>query len=70
MADAVGLFFAMSTQWQWVGAGLAGAFRSGLRYEVVETVARSLDVKLVPAIFTDLRLLEQSALETWSRKRG
>lgn len=71
MRDAVGLFFALQTQWLWTGAGAAGAFRTGINYVAVKPTADALNVNLTPAVFNDIRLLEGEALATWSkRQRG
>ena len=70
MADAVALFFALSTQWIWVAAGLAGAFRSGINYCAIAPTAEGLSIKLTPDVFSDIRVMELEALTTWSKKRG
>lgn len=69
MADGVAIFFAMSTQWRWVGAGMAGAMRTGLDYGALPGVAAMLDVKTGPRQLADLRSMEDAAVETWSRRR-
>lgn len=68
MADAVALFFAMATQWRWVGAGMGGAFRTGLDYGALEQTARAAGLEMTPAVFDDIRTLEREALAEWSRK--
>jgi len=73
MADGWALFLAMGTQWNWVAGGF-GAFQSGLKYEAVEVVARSLGMKLddgrIPVpVFLDLRTLEAETLRCWSARR-
>jgi hypothetical protein len=70
MADSVALFFAMSTQWRWTGAGMAGAFRTGFDYGALEATARSAGLSMTPTLFDDIRTLEREALSVWSRKRG
>ena len=70
MHAAVALFFAMSTQWRWTGAGMAGAFRTGIDYGVLRETADSAGLKWTPRLFDDIRTLEREALATWSRKRG
>lgn len=71
MADAWALFLAMDTQWNLVGAGMAGAFRTGLRYEALPIAAASIGLSWpIPApVFVDLRALEGEALRYWSAKR-
>lgn len=70
MREAVALFFALSTQWRWTGAGMAGAFRTGLDYAVLEPTARAAGLVMTPGLFDDIRTLEREALTVWSRKRG
>lgn len=70
MADAVALFFSMSTQWRWTGAGMAGAFRTGLDYGALEPTARAAQLEMTPTLFDDIRTLEREALSVWSRKRA
>ncbi len=60
---AVRLFCTLETQWHWVGLGLVGASRTGLRYEAVEITARLSKMTLNPALFTDLRVMERAALD-------
>lgn len=69
MRDGVALFFALSTQWHWVGAGMAGAFRTGLRYEAIDATAKGNALEMTPTVFGDIRTLEREALSVWSRKR-
>lgn len=68
MADSVALFFAVSTQWRWTGAGMAGAFRTGLDYTILRPTAKNIRVKMTPTVFDDIRTLEREALSVWSRK--
>lgn len=70
MQDGVALFFAMSTQWRWTGAGMGGAFRTGLDYSSIEPTARASGLELTNKLFDDIRTLEREALAVWSRKRG
>ncbi len=70
MADAVGLFFAMATQWRWTGSGMGGALRTGLDYTALGPAATALDLTVTPALFNDIRTLELAALDGWSLKRG
>ncbi len=71
MADAWRLFMGLATQWK-VGAGLGGAYRTGLDYTAIEPVARALGLHypLAPQTFADLRLMEAEALSVWSRQKG
>lgn len=69
MVDSVSLFFVMSTQWNWTGAGMAGAWRVGLNYDALEVAARLNRIEMTPAIFADIRTLEREALDVWNRKR-
>lgn len=68
MVPAVSLFFSMETQWRWAGAGMAGAFRTGLDYSALPVIAGSIDVTPTPRILADLRSLERGAIEEWARK--
>lgn len=72
MVDSVALFMAMGTQWNWASAGMAGAFRLGLKYEVVDATAAGIGISLplAPMIFGDLRVMESEALKAWARRRG
>ncbi|MBA3668429.1 MAG: DUF1799 domain-containing protein [Sphingomonas sp.] len=69
MRAAVGMFMALGTQWKWIGAGMAGAFRSGLDYTAIGSTATALGVKLTPELFNDIRLLERESLRVWSARR-
>lgn len=69
MKDAVGVFFAMQTQWRWVGAGLGGVIRTGLDYNALRETARNSGVKMTTGLFDDIRTLELAALDAWGRKR-
>ena len=68
MKEPVALFFSLATQWRWVGAGMAGAFRAGLEYSAIESTARLSGLDMTPALFDDIRTLEREALTVWSRK--
>lgn len=59
-ADAVGLFFALDTQWR--RCGLSGS-RLGLDYSAIEPTARMLEIPVRPQLLTDLRTMEGAALE-------
>lgn len=69
MKVSVGLFFSLQTQWIWVGAGMAGAFRMGLDYGKIEPTARMLKIdEVTDQVFDDLRVMEAEALAVWARK--
>lgn len=68
MVPAVSLFFGMRTQWRWVGAGMAGAFRTGLDYSALAAVAGMLGIEVGADTLSDLATLEASAVEQWSRR--
>jgi len=58
--DAVALFTALGTQWIWhptVGV------RLGIRYEAVAPTAEGLGLKMTPALFADLLIMEAAAIE-------
>jgi len=67
MVPAVGVFMSIATQWRWTGAGMAGAFRTGLDYSSIAPAAEALKVDLTPAVFNDIRVLEREALDVWSK---
>ena len=69
MRESVSLFFAMDTQWKWVGAGMAGAFRSGLDYTALTAVASALGLSVTGQHFRDIRLMEAEAISVWNRQR-
>lgn len=69
MADAVALFFAMSTQWRWVGAGMGGLVRTGLDYAVLPAIAGAHSIDTTPEVLNDLKTLELAAVEEWGRRR-
>jgi len=68
MDAGVSIFFAMCTQWRWVGAGMAGAFRTGLEYAALPIAAAGVGAEMTPRVFGDIRLLERECLAVWSRK--
>jgi hypothetical protein len=69
MKDAVALFFAMATQWRWVGAGMGGVIRTGLDYCALAKTADMADLNMTPGLFNDIRTLELAALDGWSKGR-
>lgn len=68
MKDAVALFFAMSTQWRWASAGMAGTFRTGLDYGALSGTADLSGLTMTTQLFNDIRTLELAALDVWNRK--
>lgn len=67
-ADSVALFFAMSTQWRWVGAGSGGMFRTGLDYTPMASVSAALGITISADVLNDLRIMESAAVEQWGKK--
>lgn len=67
-ADSVALFFAMSTQWRWVGAGMSGLFRTGLDYTPMASVSAALGITVSAEVLNDLRTMESAAVEQWGKK--
>lgn len=70
MVPAVRIFFRLGTQWRWTGAGMAGAFRTGLDYAVLPAVAGAVGIEMTPDVLADLAVLESGALKQWGRSRG
>jgi len=72
MVDGWALFIAMDTQWDSVSVGMAGTFRSGLKYQSLPVVAASCGIEypLTPSVFLDLQTLEREALRIWSARRS
>lgn len=68
MKDAVGLFFAMSTQWRWTPVGIGGLIRLGLDYNALPTTAGMIGLSMTADLFNDIRTLELAALEASARK--
>lgn len=68
MKDSVSIFFGMSTQWRWVGIGMAGAMRTGLDYSALPTVAAAAGVTIGPDVLDDLKTMETAAVEQWARR--
>ena len=66
---AVKLFDAMRTQWNMVGLSTmerAEIRRTGLRYEVLDRVARGLGLKQRPDDFARIQAMEAEALVAWA----
>lgn len=55
--------------WQWVNLGLGGTMRTNISRVELEASARSLGVEMTPAIFADIRVMEEEAVKYWSSKR-
>lgn len=68
MLGAVSLFFAMQTQWRWVGVGMAGAMRTGLDYAPLPGIASAIPVDLTADVLHDLRTMESGALEVLNKR--
>lgn len=69
---AVRLFQGMATQWATVGLNThdrAELRRIGLKYEVLDRVARGLGVEERPGDFPRLQLMEAEALVAWAEAR-
>lgn len=58
------IFLAVSTQWVWVSSGMTDAARAALNYPGVESGLRMMRIKRKrwPAVFADLRVIEQAVL--------
>ena len=65
-AEAVGLFFALDTQWR--RHAMTGS-RLGLDYASIEPTARMLSVPMRPQLLSDLRAMEGAALEVLAAKK-
>jgi hypothetical protein len=70
MKEAMGLFFAMSSQWRWASVGLAGAIRVGLDYGALAPAAALSGLTMTPKLFDDIRTMEFAALEVWGKRHG
>lgn len=69
---AVRLFEAMATQWTMVSLTTLDRARlvpTGLRYEVLDRVARGLGIEERPGDFERIRLMEGEALAAWAEER-
>lgn len=58
------IFLAVSTQWVWVSSGMTDAARVALNNPGVESGLRMMRIKRKrwPAVFADLRVIEQAVL--------
>lgn len=68
MQPSVAIFFAMRTQWRWCGAGLAGAFRTGLDLSALPAIAGIVGKEVTAEVLNDLSVMEAAALKEWNRK--
>ena len=71
--NAVKLFIAMSTQWNAVALTTlerAEIRRTGLRYEVLDRVARGAGIAEQDGDFDRLQLMEAEALLAWAEARA
>lgn len=68
MVDGFALF--VEASWNWVSLGLAGTMRTHIIRTELEASARLLGISTTPAIFSDIRVMEDAALKYWSRRRG
>lgn len=68
-AQLVALFLALRTQWRW--HPMIGQ-RLGIEYAAIAPTAQLLGIALTPAMMTDLREMENAALDEFARgaKRG
>lgn len=67
MVPAFALF--CDAPWNWVSLGLAGFVRTHISRLELEASARGLGLNVTPAIFADIRVMEDEAIKFWSRKR-
>ena len=67
--QAVSLFLALDTQWNWTTTGVVGGnggfgMRTGIRYEAIAPVAAALELTVNRQVMVDLREMEATALKT------
>ena len=70
--DALAVFSAMSTQWRYVSAGMAGAFQTGLDYSALTSILDVLDITGTDRrkqVFYDLQIMEEAALQHFAEER-
>ncbi len=58
------LFAALGTQWD--RHAMTG-MRLGIRYDVIRPTAEMLGIAVTPAIFSDIRVMEQAAMTEFAR---
>jgi len=56
--------------WNWVSIGMAGILRTNISRTELEASARLIGIEMTPAIFHDIRVMEDEAIKYWSRRRG
>jgi hypothetical protein len=47
---------------------MAGAFRTGLDYSALPSVASIAKVEVTPLVLADLQVMESAAVDQWARK--
>lgn len=67
MRESFALF--VEATWQWVPLGLAPPVRTHIIRSELEASARLMGLTITPATFSDVRAMEEAALQYWSRKR-
>lgn len=60
----------LEASWNWVGFGMGGLIRTHIIRSELEASARLLRVEMTPAIFLDIRIMEEAAMKYWGRKHG
>lgn len=55
--------------WNWISVGLGGTIRTNVSRVEMEAAARGLGIDITPAIYVDIRVMEEEAIRYWSRKR-
>lgn len=65
-ATPFSLFLSLATQWD--RHSMTGV-RLGLKYGVVPGVADMMDIKMTPAMFLDLRIMESAALDEFAKAK-
>jgi hypothetical protein len=63
--DVVALFLALETQW--LRHAMTGA-ALGLTYQAIPATAEMTGIKMTPALFADLQIMEKAALKEMARK--
>lgn len=66
--DSFMLFMAMSTQWRRIIVPMTAIILlEGMIYDALPSVARMISVKMTPALFADIRMMEAEAIVEASR---
>ncbi len=55
--------------WNWVSFGMGGLIRTHIIRTELEASARLLGIFMTPAIFCDIRAMEDEAIRYWSRRQ-